>query len=538
MHCAPHAPWHNRRLEEASLTSKAGGGESRKVLGRILGLRRRLTLGWKLTLSYTLVTTGALLVVELVVLGLLLASFVGLGALDESFTRELSKNTALRIKPYLEQNPVDLDGVQATLKESQYGPGMQPPPGSESEPDVTWGGTESVLFALDAERRVLGAVPEKEDLSAGTRLDGKNFPELAPLVAAALEGKDDPGNLNARGRDGKYLSATPVEGRGGEVLGVVVSGAPKTPFAELAGLVLFAGAVGAAVVTLAVATLGTLFGLMTARGLTRRLKALASATGAWSRGDFSVAVEDDSRDEVGQLSRDLNRMADQLHGLVRDRQELSTLEARGRLARDLHDSVKQQVFAASLQLGAARTFNGKDPEAVATHLARADELVRRVQKELNAIIHEMRPVDLEGQGLAGALRAYASGWSRANGITASVVVRGERETPPEIEGTIFRVSQEALANVARHSGANNAKVDLRWQDERLTLTVTDDGRGFTPGEGGDGFGLRSMRDRLASISGSLRIVSTPGEGTSISCVCPLDPKYMSAPVREEERGTV
>ena len=96
-------------------------------------------------------------------------------------------------------------------------------------------------------------------------------------------------------------------------------------------------------------------------------------------------------------------MAGQLENLLESRGELATLEARNHFARDLHDSVKQQIFATSLQIAAARALIEQDKEAAESHLAQADELVRQAQKELNILIHQMRPAALEGKGLAGAL---------------------------------------------------------------------------------------------------------------------------------------
>jgi len=248
---------------------------------------------------------------------------------------------------------------------------------------------------------------------------------------------------------------------------------------------------------------------------------LARAARAWSQGDFSATARDRSKDELGQLSRELNSMAGQLENLLETRGELATLEARNRFARDLHDSVKQQVFAASLQIAAARALIEQDKEAE-PHLAQADELVRLAQKELNVLIHQMRPAVLEGKGISAALTDYATDWSRRSEIPTEVHIRGEREVPLEVEQTLFRVAQEALANVARHSGAKSVEVDLIYDADRLTLRIADDGRGFDPAkDGGEGFGLRSMSERLAKLGGRVDVESAPGEGTRVVCVCPL-----------------
>jgi NarL family two-component system sensor histidine kinase LiaS len=262
---------------------------------------------------------------------------------------------------------------------------------------------------------------------------------------------------------------------------------------------------------------------VTAWGLTRRLQRLARAAQSWSRGDFSVVAKDRSKDELGQLSRELNSMAARLEGLIQAQGELAALETRNRFARDLHDSVKQQVFATSLQVAAARALISRDADAAEAHLAQAEGLVREAQKELNVLIHQMRPPALEGKGLAAALRDYAAEWSRQSEIPSEVRVSGERETPLEIEQALFRVAQEALANVAKHSGAEHADVDLVYAPDTLTLRVADDGRGFDPSKTtGDGFGLRSMRERLLKLGGRVNVESKPGGGTRVTCVCPLE----------------
>ncbi|SRR5258706_9718153 len=109
-------------------------------------------------------------------------------------------------------------------------------------------------------------------------------------------------------------------------------------------------------------------GYLTARGLTRRLKGLSVAADRWSRGDFSAITHDTSEDELGQTTRQLNTMAEQLQNLFLARQKIATLEERNRLARDLHDSVKQQIFAASMQIGAMRVLLRRDVDAAEVRL--------------------------------------------------------------------------------------------------------------------------------------------------------------------------
>src|SRR5262249_41220198 len=145
--------------------------------------------------------------------------------------------------------------------------------------------------------------------------------------------------------------------------------------------------------------LGTLTGVLISRNLTRRLRHITQAADAWSRGELAVVVSDPERDEVGQLARDLNRMAAQIQALLVTRNELAVVEERNRLARELHDSVKQQVFAAALLMRAARTLVGRDPATAAQHLAEAEALAGQAQEELVALIRALRPAALADQGL-------------------------------------------------------------------------------------------------------------------------------------------
>jgi two-component system, NarL family, sensor histidine kinase LiaS len=473
-------------------------------------------LRWKLTLSYTLVTVVALLMAELLLVAALIA-LLSSPILPGFLVQELKDTVVPRVEPALSETPPDAEALREELRQTFDEGGAGQDAGSL---DLTLGPGDGYLFVVDDERRLVASDREPEGFSEGELLDPETFPGLDPVLTAALEGEEDPWSLQARSPDERQLyMAAPVTDDDGHVLGVVVA-AFGLPDLTVVTLVLLG--VGAIALTIPAAVIGTIFGFVTAWSLTRRLRRLAHAARAWSQGDFSVAPRDRSKDELGQLSRELNSMAAQLENLLETRGELATLEARNSFARDLHDSVKQQVFATSLQIAAARALIEQDKEAAESHLARADELVRLAQKELNVLIHEMRPAALEGKGLPAALSDYAANWSRRSEIPAEVSVRGERETPLEVEQALFRVAQEALANVVRHSGASRAEIDLIYDADRLTLRVADDGRGFDPTKRSqEGFGLQSMSERLEKLGGRVDVESTPGEGTRVVCVCPL-----------------
>ncbi len=473
-------------------------------------------LRWKLTLSYTLVTVVALLMAELLLVAALIA-FLSSPVLPGLVVRDLKETVVPRLEPALSETPPDTEALREEMRLFFEGDVAQ----GAGSLELALEPGDGYLFVVDDERRLLASDREPEGSLEGERLDQALFPGLDPVLTAALGGEEDPWSLQARSPDERRLyTVAPVKGDDGRVLGAVVAAFALPDLTVIALALLGAGAVA---LTVPAAIIGTIFGFVTAWSLTRRLRRLVRAARAWSQGDFSVTAGDRSKDELGQLSRELNSMAGQLENLLETRGELATLEARNRFARDLHDSVKQQVFATSLQIAAARALiEQEDKEAAESHLAQAGELVRLAQRELNVLIHQMRPAALEGKGLPAALSDYAADWSRKSEIPAEVHVRGERETPLEVEQALFRVAQEALANVARHSGAKSVEVDLIFDAGRLTLRVADDGRGFDPAkDNGDGFGLRSMSERLAKLGGRVDVESAPDEGTRVLCVCPL-----------------
>ncbi|MCW2945471.1 MAG: Histidine kinase [Actinoallomurus sp.] len=184
--------------------------------------------------------------------------------------------------------------------------------------------------------------------------------------------------------------------------------------------------------------------------------------------------------------------------------ELTVIEERARLARELHDAVAQKLF--SLRLTAAAALAARDP---APELERVQTLAREAFAELRSVIFELRPAELTGDGLAESLRKHVQVLDRvwgAGGRRMSVRFEGEEiALPPETEAVVFRIAQEALYNALRHG-------EPREVTARLTpgvLEIRDDGTGFAAGAGSrDGLGLASMRERAASVGGALTIESS------------------------------
>jgi len=280
---------------------------------------------------------------------------------------------------------------------------------------------------------------------------------------------------------------------------------------------------------------GALFGWLATRGLRKRLVTLSSASQAWSKGDFRPAVSprDKSGDEIGELTRSLNSMAEQLQTHIHTRDELARVEERNRLARDLHDTVKQQTYAARMQLTAAKNLLGSDPAAAAGHIDTALQLNRETQQELKLIIDELRPAALQGKGLVQALKEYASRWQEHTGIKVETIISGERPLPLEVEQALYRVLQEALSNIARHAEADSVRLSLSVFPEHVTLSITDNGRGFDVNEvSSSSYGLTGMKTRLSEVGGTLKVDSKFSAGTTIIAEVQLTTKGATANAAE------
>ncbi|HLI90436.1 MAG TPA: sensor histidine kinase [Ktedonobacteraceae bacterium] len=220
--------------------------------------------------------------------------------------------------------------------------------------------------------------------------------------------------------------------------------------------------------------------------------------------------------------RRLRAINEQLRAAQRQIAALAASEERLRLARELHDSVKQQAFVTSMEIGAARALLDRDRAGARAHLHEAEGAIRQLQLDLKALVQALRPAPLEDQSLMQAIQAYSAAWSQRTHIAAAVHLHGERATPRAIEQALFRVVQEALTNIEKHSAASRVVITLTWSDQQLQVQIADDGRGFIPQEArGRGYGLLHMRERVAALQGELDIKSRPGGGTTITCTCPL-----------------
>jgi signal transduction histidine kinase len=204
-------------------------------------------------------------------------------------------------------------------------------------------------------------------------------------------------------------------------------------------------------------------------------------------------------------------------------------DERARIARELHDETAQTLSAFTLELATLRNDKLRKPEMKQT-VERLQTLSRDMSQGLYRLVHDLRPAQLDDLGLVPALRFLIEQDCCPLGLHVDFEARGTpRRLNPLVETVLFRVGQEALANLARHAQVQEGRVEIVYAEKDVTLRVEDRGRGFDPNENfrpPHGWGLAGMKERVESIGGTLQIISAPGQGTVIEVCVPVSKKEM------------
>lgn len=250
-----------------------------------------------------------------------------------------------------------------------------------------------------------------------------------------------------------------------------------------------------------------------------------------------IALPPTPRWPLVSLAAQLEKLNDQMQQSTQLRGQLqqqirdaTAQEERNRLARDLHDSIKQQLFAINVSAAAAQTRRQHDPDGADAALRDVRQSAQAAMVEMNAMLQQLRPSPLENVGLVQALREQGEALALRSG--AKVTTDFCELPPPEWWPTggqtaVFRIAQEALANVARHARASKVALQLSLtgneQDAGLRLRIADDGAGFDLAAATGGMGLDNMRARAQAINANFSVSSTPGAGTTVMLDIPLLP---------------
>ncbi len=301
---------------------------------------------------------------------------------------------------------------------------------------------------------------------------------------------------------------------------------------------------------------GGLLALMFRSAVVKPLSKIASAARKISQGDFSARANINTKDEVGMMALTFNEMARQIEQYaivledskrqleqgVQERtqqlQQMATVrgqllerlisaqeEERRRIARELHDEAGQALAMIMLDLARTRDSLPSDATEAKERVSRSRSLVEQTLTELRKVIYELRPEVLDTLGLVPALRSYIKSRLQAKNIKVQLhFLELKDRLLPEVEITLFRVIQEAITNILRHSGASMVEVRLAIKNSTIIATVADNGTGFdveAAFEAPDSWGLRGIRERLTVVGGELDIESKAGYGTRIEVRIPL-----------------
>jgi signal transduction histidine kinase len=238
------------------------------------------------------------------------------------------------------------------------------------------------------------------------------------------------------------------------------------------------------------------------------------------------SVRRDFRQEEIELTRALAQQATlaiQLTLLSAQSRQSAVMAERNRMAREIHDTLAQGFTGVIVQLEAAEEAisQGRTSE-VPAHLEHAGELARESLREARRSVLALRPSALEGNPLGAALTDLVAKMTSGTAVEAKLTVDGEpRELPAEWENNLLRIGQEVLTNALRHAHPTEFQVRLLFAADEITLHLHDNGCGFDPMEGHEGFGLQGIRERTEAMGGKFTIASAKSQGVTISIVLPI-----------------
>jgi signal transduction histidine kinase len=476
------------------------------VLSRY-GLRARMAV------SYVLVTAAAVLVVEVIMLAV--------------------------IAPKLLAGPTETAKIQARVNIDAKALTLIAVQTAEANPDVSETELRNVVAKVGAAQTGIGTMTSNKNLT----LEAMLTPDWNVVMSSAPN--TYPRGTLLRQKTPKPYSGSGVFGEGQGRIAWAVSpvlalgpGAGKAAgqtdprvvglvYAQTALPGVQSQAVGAVgpllipglVVIALVVPVGVLFGLLSTGRLIRRIRRLADVTTTMADGDFTPRIPVSGGDEIGRLEDGFNRMAVRLEEAVRAEREAAGSDARraerARIARELHDSISQDLFSLSLLAGGLRKALPAGSEL--RHQAESMERTSgRTMREMQALLLELRPVALEDAGLVPALEELCRAYETRLGVrmhTDFAAVSLESA----IEHAVLRVVQEALGNAVRHGDPTAVALSLATTGRQVLVEVRDDGRGFDPAltGGRHGMGLALMRERVTELGGTVDVVSRPAEGTTV-----------------------
>jgi len=280
---------------------------------------------------------------------------------------------------------------------------------------------------------------------------------------------------------------------------------------------------------------GQVIGYMTAKYIQRGIDALYLAMLEVSKGNFKARVNNESVHSFQYLYDTFNSMTSMLEERITLLQKLgqekaqveqeiintAVVEERKRLARDLHDTVSQELFAIHMAASTLPKMQESNPQAVPALMQQMIKLSHHAQKQMRGLISQLRPIELNNHTLEEALDKWFPEYCRANELTGVLDVQVEGDIPDVIEHQLFLMIQEAMANVVKHASATRIVLTLKELDNQFIMQIEDNGKGFDRSDiSSASHGLSTMRERSQQLGGETQITSQLEVGTKVRVTIP------------------
>lgn len=228
----------------------------------------------------------------------------------------------------------------------------------------------------------------------------------------------------------------------------------------------------------------------------------------------AVLAEHQSREQLAIANLRLHQYA-----LTVENQ--ATLQERNRIAREIHDSVGHYLTAQSIQLENTAVFLFQEPQKAANHLQKARSLGKEALQNVRSAVATLRNDPLKKRSFSSSIQQLIAEFKRNTNIEVKSEITLSVELSSEVSLVLYRIIQEALTNIAKHSQATLIHLRITEQEQIIQLQIDDNGDGFNPTENTTGFGLQSMRERTEALNGNFYLASQPGQGCQIEVEIPL-----------------
>jgi NarL family two-component system sensor histidine kinase LiaS len=280
---------------------------------------------------------------------------------------------------------------------------------------------------------------------------------------------------------------------------------------------------------------GVAVGYAAAKWLQRKIDTLHLAIIELSKGNYGKRIPVEPNDPFQYIFTEFNRLA-RSHG---ERMQLlqklggdtalaefasieaAVMEERRRLARDLHDTVSQELFAIHMSASSLPKVLERNPDAAAGLMDQLIRMSHHAQKQMRGLISQLRPIELDGTSLQSALETWFPEYCRANELQGQLDVQAPEELPDALEQQLFLIIQESMANIVKHASATQVALQLFDSGHQYSLVVEDNGKGFAKSDlPSASHGLTTMRERAQKLGGEAEIVSRLGSGTTVKVRIP------------------